>query len=162
MRCFAGICRRSPLERRESQRARAWLGSDKDGWPFSTGRSSPGVRNSGLACHGEDEFARSSGGYFYHQRPRAPNPIAADIRTQEELLAECGRISRIPSRLTADGRMANEKWRMENEKTSGEIHGCENCQRDHKAYSAELWPRNRKFESNEYYRTEYEKLHPPA
>jgi NAD(P)-dependent dehydrogenase (short-subunit alcohol dehydrogenase family) len=44
----------------------------------------------------EDEFARSSGGYFYHQRPRAPNPIAADLRTQEELLTECGRISGIP------------------------------------------------------------------
>ena len=41
----------------------------------------------------EDELARSSGGYFYHQRPRAPNPIAADLRTQDELLAECGRIS---------------------------------------------------------------------
>ena len=44
----------------------------------------------------EDEFARSSGEYFYHQRPRAPNPIAADLRTQEELLTECGRISGIP------------------------------------------------------------------
>jgi NAD(P)-dependent dehydrogenase (short-subunit alcohol dehydrogenase family) len=40
----------------------------------------------------EDELARSTGGYFYHQRPRAPNPIAADLSTQEELLAECGRI----------------------------------------------------------------------
>jgi NAD(P)-dependent dehydrogenase (short-subunit alcohol dehydrogenase family) len=44
----------------------------------------------------EDELARSSGGYFYHQRPRAPNPIANDVRTQERLLAECGRISGIP------------------------------------------------------------------
>ena len=44
----------------------------------------------------EDEMARSSGGYFYHQRPRAPNPIGADPRIQEELLAECGRISGIP------------------------------------------------------------------
>jgi NAD(P)-dependent dehydrogenase (short-subunit alcohol dehydrogenase family) len=44
----------------------------------------------------EDELARSSGGYFYHQRPRAANPIAADPKTQEELLAECGRISGIP------------------------------------------------------------------
>jgi len=44
----------------------------------------------------EDELARSSGGYFYHQHPRTPNPIAADLRTQEELLAECGRISGIP------------------------------------------------------------------
>jgi NAD(P)-dependent dehydrogenase (short-subunit alcohol dehydrogenase family) len=44
----------------------------------------------------EDELARSSGGYFYHQRPRAPNPIAVDLRTQEELVAECSRISGIP------------------------------------------------------------------
>ena len=44
----------------------------------------------------EDEVAQSSGGYFYHQRPRAPNRIAADLKTQEELLAECGRISGVP------------------------------------------------------------------
>ncbi len=43
----------------------------------------------------EDELARSTGGYFYHQRLRSPNPIANDIKVQEELLAECGRISRI-------------------------------------------------------------------
>ena len=43
----------------------------------------------------EDELARSTAGYFYHQRPRAPNPIAADLRIQEELLAECRRISGI-------------------------------------------------------------------
>ena len=41
----------------------------------------------------EDELARSTGGYFYHQRPRASNPIASDARIQEELLAECHRIS---------------------------------------------------------------------
>jgi NAD(P)-dependent dehydrogenase (short-subunit alcohol dehydrogenase family) len=44
----------------------------------------------------EDELARSSGGYFYHQRSRAPNPIAADLKTQEELLAECDRVSGVP------------------------------------------------------------------
>jgi len=44
----------------------------------------------------EDELARSTGGYFYHQRPRAPNPIAVDLKAQEELLDECGRISGIP------------------------------------------------------------------
>jgi len=43
----------------------------------------------------EDALAQSSGGYFYHQRPRAPNPIVADLRTQEELLAECRRVSGI-------------------------------------------------------------------
>jgi NAD(P)-dependent dehydrogenase (short-subunit alcohol dehydrogenase family) len=41
----------------------------------------------------EDSLARSTGGYIYHQRPRAPNPIASDVGTQEELLAECHRIS---------------------------------------------------------------------
>ena len=44
----------------------------------------------------EDELARSSGGYFYHQRPRAPHRIARDVNIQEELIAECGRISGIP------------------------------------------------------------------
>ena len=44
----------------------------------------------------DDELARSTGGYFYHQRPRAPNPVASDVNIQEELLAECGRISGIP------------------------------------------------------------------
>ena len=44
----------------------------------------------------EDELARSTGGYFYHQRPTAPNPIASDVGAQEELLALCRRITGIP------------------------------------------------------------------
>ena len=44
----------------------------------------------------EEELARSTSGYFYHQRPRAPNPIASDVKTQEELLVECHRISGVP------------------------------------------------------------------
>jgi NAD(P)-dependent dehydrogenase (short-subunit alcohol dehydrogenase family) len=43
----------------------------------------------------DDEAAQSTGGHFYHQRPSGPNPIAADLRTQEELLADCSRISGI-------------------------------------------------------------------
>ena len=43
----------------------------------------------------EDEMARSTGGYFYHQRPRAPSAVANDVETQEQLLAECHRISGI-------------------------------------------------------------------
>ena len=43
----------------------------------------------------EDELPRSTGSYFYHQRLRAPNPIANNLSIQEELLAECGRISGI-------------------------------------------------------------------
>jgi NAD(P)-dependent dehydrogenase (short-subunit alcohol dehydrogenase family) len=45
-----------------------------------------------LATSG-DPLARSTSGYFYHQRPRAPNPVASDLKTQEELIAECRRIS---------------------------------------------------------------------
>jgi NAD(P)-dependent dehydrogenase (short-subunit alcohol dehydrogenase family) len=44
----------------------------------------------------EDELARSTGGYFYHQRARAPSAVANDVETQEQLLAECRRISGIP------------------------------------------------------------------
>jgi short chain dehydrogenase len=51
MRCFAGLCRRSPLEGRQIQRAGARMGSDKDGWPFSAGRSSSGLCHPGVACH---------------------------------------------------------------------------------------------------------------
>jgi NAD(P)-dependent dehydrogenase (short-subunit alcohol dehydrogenase family) len=43
----------------------------------------------------DDELARSTGGYFYHQRPRAPNAVANDVATQEELLTESHRISGI-------------------------------------------------------------------
>jgi hypothetical protein len=43
----------------------------------------------------EDAPARSTGGYFYHQRPRAPNSLANDMAIQERLLAECQRLSGI-------------------------------------------------------------------
>ena len=62
------------------------------------GPSAPDDLNQGCVTQAwlatsEDELARSTGGYYYHQRPRAPNPIASDVRIQEELLAECHRIS---------------------------------------------------------------------
>jgi NAD(P)-dependent dehydrogenase (short-subunit alcohol dehydrogenase family) len=44
----------------------------------------------------EDPSARTTGGYFYHQKPRAPNPIAQDVATQERLLEGCRRISAVP------------------------------------------------------------------
>ena len=71
------------------------MGSDKDGWPSAPDDLHQGCVTQGWLATSENEFARSSGGYFYNQRPRAPNPIAAGLRTQEELLAECGRISGI-------------------------------------------------------------------
>ena len=43
----------------------------------------------------DDPLARSSGEYFYHQELRAPNPIARDVKVQDELVSECARISGI-------------------------------------------------------------------
>jgi NAD(P)-dependent dehydrogenase (short-subunit alcohol dehydrogenase family) len=61
------------------------------------GRSAPDDLHQGCVTQAwlavsEDALTQSSGGYFYHQHPRAPNPIADDLRTQEQLLAECRRI----------------------------------------------------------------------
>jgi len=43
----------------------------------------------------DDQLARSTGKYFYHQKLREPNPIGRDTKVQEELLAECARVSGI-------------------------------------------------------------------
>jgi NAD(P)-dependent dehydrogenase (short-subunit alcohol dehydrogenase family) len=43
----------------------------------------------------DDPTATVSGGYFYHMRPRAPNPAARDAERQEELLGACKRFSGI-------------------------------------------------------------------
>ena len=62
------------------------------------GRSAPDDLRQGCVTQAwlatsQDERARSTGGYFYHLRVREPHPIARDIKVQEELLAECARIS---------------------------------------------------------------------
>ena len=64
------------------------------------GASAPGDLEKGyltqvwLATSG-DQLARSTGEYFYHQRLREPNPVARDGAIQDQLLAECARISDI-------------------------------------------------------------------
>ncbi|MGD1017404.1 MAG: SDR family NAD(P)-dependent oxidoreductase [Roseiarcus sp.] len=42
---------------------------------------------------GDDEGARVSGQYFYHMRPRAPDPSAADFGLQDRLLEACAGLS---------------------------------------------------------------------
>ena len=69
-----------------------WVATKMGGRPAPDDLHQGCVTQAWLATS-EDELARSTGGYFYHQRPRAPNPVARDVRTQEELLAECCRIS---------------------------------------------------------------------
>jgi NAD(P)-dependent dehydrogenase (short-subunit alcohol dehydrogenase family) len=41
----------------------------------------------------DDPAAKVTGGYFYHMRPRTPNPAAHDVQRQEELLNACKRFS---------------------------------------------------------------------
>ena len=43
----------------------------------------------------EDAPAQLTGSYLYHQRPRSANPLATDEVIQEQLLAECRRVSGI-------------------------------------------------------------------
>ena len=43
----------------------------------------------------DDRLACSTGNYFYHQKLREPNSIARDVRVQDELLAQCARLSGI-------------------------------------------------------------------
>src|SRR5262245_7206507 len=41
----------------------------------------------------DDPAARTTGGYFYHLKPRHPNPQASDIAFQDRLLIICEEIS---------------------------------------------------------------------
>jgi len=66
------------------------------GGPSAPGDLRQGSLTQAWLATSEDALACSTGGYFYHQRPRAPNPVANDVGTQEALLAECDRISGIP------------------------------------------------------------------
>jgi NAD(P)-dependent dehydrogenase (short-subunit alcohol dehydrogenase family) len=69
-----------------------WVAT-KMGGPSAPDDLQQGCTTQAWLATSEDTLGRSTGGYFYHQRPRAPNPVASDVRTQEELLAECHRIS---------------------------------------------------------------------
>ncbi len=101
VRCFAGICRRSPLERRQSQRAGAWMGSDKDGRPFSAGRSASGMRNPGVACHERGRVGAIERRVFLSSTPSCAEP---DRGRHQDSGRAAGRVPphlRHTSRLTA-------------------------------------------------------------
>ena len=72
-----------------------WVAT-KMGGPSAPDDLQQGCMTQAWLATSEDELARSTGGYFYHQRPRAPSAVANDVETQEQLLAECHRISGIP------------------------------------------------------------------
>src|SRR6266446_8815884 len=54
-----------------------------------------GCITQGWLATSENELARKTGNYYYHQKLREPNPITRDVKIQDELLAECARISGI-------------------------------------------------------------------
>ncbi|MGY1845174.1 SDR family NAD(P)-dependent oxidoreductase [Modestobacter sp. SYSU DS0875] len=45
---------------------------------------------------GDDAEARTSGGYWYHQRRREAHPAAADIAVQDGLLTACAELTGVP------------------------------------------------------------------
>jgi NAD(P)-dependent dehydrogenase (short-subunit alcohol dehydrogenase family) len=52
-----------------------------------------GCRTQAWLAVSDDPAARTTGGYFFHRRPRAPNPEARDAALQDRLLALCHEIS---------------------------------------------------------------------
>jgi NAD(P)-dependent dehydrogenase (short-subunit alcohol dehydrogenase family) len=84
--------------------ARRWPGvfsnALEPGW-VATRMGGPGApddmdqahRTQAWLAAGDDPGARVTGQYFYHMRPRAPNPQAHDIALQEELIEACRRLS---------------------------------------------------------------------
>lgn len=69
------------------------MGAEKMGGPSAPDDLMEGCITQVWLATGEDPLAPSTGEYFYHQHPRAPNAIASDIVTQEQLLTECRRIA---------------------------------------------------------------------
>jgi hypothetical protein len=41
----------------------------------------------------DDPAAKVTGGYFYHEKPRKPNPAASKKAVQDRFLEECARLS---------------------------------------------------------------------
>jgi NAD(P)-dependent dehydrogenase (short-subunit alcohol dehydrogenase family) len=54
-----------------------------------------GHRTQAWLATSDDPAALVSGQYFFHQRPRAPNPAAKDVCKQDALIDQCARISGI-------------------------------------------------------------------
>jgi NAD(P)-dependent dehydrogenase (short-subunit alcohol dehydrogenase family) len=65
----------------------------KMGGPYAPGDLRQGSLTQAWLATSDDALAQSSGAYFYHQSLRAPSHVASDVETQEELLAECRRLS---------------------------------------------------------------------
>jgi NAD(P)-dependent dehydrogenase (short-subunit alcohol dehydrogenase family) len=72
-----------------------WVAT-KMGGPRAPDNLEDGYLTQAWLATSDDKRARLSGEHFYHQKLRAPNPIARDVSAQDALVAECERISAIP------------------------------------------------------------------
>src|ERR1700689_4359250 len=61
----------------------------KMGGPDAPDNLDAGHRTQVWLAVSEDPGATVTGGYFYHMRPRAPNPATRDVERQEQLLDAC-------------------------------------------------------------------------
>jgi len=68
----------------------------KMGGPGAPDDLADGPRTQVWLATSDEPAAKVTGGYFYHLKPRKPNPEAADKSIQERFLAECARLSGVP------------------------------------------------------------------
>ena len=52
-----------------------------------------GRRTQAWLAVSDDASAKATGGYFYHLRPKTPNPSARDVKLQDSLIGACAKIS---------------------------------------------------------------------
>lgn len=69
-----------------------WVAT-KMGGPGAPDDLDAGHRTQAWLAVSEDPAAKVSGGYFYHLRPKTPNPASHDTSSQDRLIAECQRYS---------------------------------------------------------------------
>jgi NAD(P)-dependent dehydrogenase (short-subunit alcohol dehydrogenase family) len=68
----------------------------KMGGPGAPDDLSAAPRTQTWLATSNDPATLVSGQYFFHQRLKAPNPAARDIRKQQDLLDQCAKISGVP------------------------------------------------------------------
>jgi NAD(P)-dependent dehydrogenase (short-subunit alcohol dehydrogenase family) len=69
-----------------------WVAT-KMGGPGAPDDLQAGPKTQAWLATSEDPAAKVTGGYFYHQKPREPNPQASKTAVQDTFLQECARLS---------------------------------------------------------------------
>ena len=69
-----------------------WVAT-KMGGPGAPDDLEAGPKTQAWLAVSDDEAAKVTGGYFYHEKPRKPNPEASKKAVQDRFLEECARLS---------------------------------------------------------------------